>query len=85
MVDGEMPCLARWFVTNIADEGVAEIVETAFAAVKAQQPKGVQYAYGRRTGTTEFIALLELAETWRTRCSASRHPDSSKRPWPNGS
>ncbi|MFI7430790.1 hypothetical protein ACIBPB_27725 [Micromonospora sp. NPDC049836] len=50
---------------QVADEGVAELVdaiETTFAAVAAQEPEGIRYAYLRPTGTTEFVALLELAE-----------------------
>jgi hypothetical protein len=48
-----------------AYEGVAEVVdaiETAFAAVKAQQRAGIRYAYLRPTGTTEFVAVLEVTE-----------------------
>ncbi|MER5625809.1 hypothetical protein ABT061_32705 [Streptosporangium sp. NPDC002544] len=50
---------------QVADEGVAEVVEaieTAFAAVATEQPEGVRYAYLRRTGSTEFVALLDLDE-----------------------
>lgn len=50
---------------QVADEGVdevAEAIEKAFAAVDAQQPEGVRYAYLRRAGGTEFVALLEVAE-----------------------
>ncbi|WP_229403401.1 hypothetical protein [Micromonospora okii] len=50
---------------ELADEGVTDVVEAveaAFAAVRAEEPDGVRYAYLRRAGTTEFIALLELAE-----------------------
>jgi hypothetical protein len=50
---------------EIADDGVAEVtaaVEATFAAVQERQPEGVRYAYLRRAGGTEFIALLELAE-----------------------
>ncbi len=50
---------------EVADEGVAEVaeaIEAAFAAVHEGQPDGVRYAYLRRAGSREFIALLELAE-----------------------
>ncbi|ACZ91458.1 hypothetical protein [Streptosporangium roseum] len=50
---------------QVADEGVAEVVEAiekAFAAVDAQRPDGIRYAYLRRAGGTEFVALLELAD-----------------------
>ncbi|MER5325381.1 hypothetical protein [Streptosporangium roseum] len=50
---------------QVADEGVAEVVEAiekAFAAVDAQRPDGIRYAYLRRAGSTEFVALLELAD-----------------------
>lgn len=50
---------------QVSDEGVAEVaeaVEKAFAAVNAQRPEGVRYAYLRRAGSGEFVALLELAE-----------------------
>ncbi|MEV5829314.1 hypothetical protein AB0L25_27510 [Spirillospora sp. NPDC052242] len=50
---------------QVSDEGVAEVaeaVEKAFAAVKAHRPEGVRYAYLRRAGSAEFVALLELAE-----------------------
>ncbi|MFJ2914418.1 hypothetical protein ACIO8F_34565 [Streptomyces sp. NPDC087228] len=50
---------------QVADEGVAEVVEAieaAFAAVEAQRPEGIRYAYLRRTDSAEFIALLDLDE-----------------------
>ncbi|MER5646048.1 hypothetical protein [Streptosporangium sp. NPDC002524] len=50
---------------QVAYEGVAEVVEaieTAFAEVEKERPEGVRYAYLRRAGTTEFVALLELDE-----------------------
>ena len=50
---------------DVADEGVAEVadaIEKAFEAVRSQQPEGIRYAYLRRTGSTEFVALLELDE-----------------------
>jgi hypothetical protein len=50
---------------QVANEGVSEVVEAiekAFAAVDAQQPDGIRYAYLRRAGSTEFIALLKLAD-----------------------
>ncbi|WP_406311759.1 hypothetical protein OHA77_24035 [Streptosporangium sp. NBC_01639] len=50
---------------QVADEGVAELVdaiEAAFAAVEAQRPEGIRYAYLRQAGSTEFIALLDLDE-----------------------
>ncbi|WP_436760984.1 hypothetical protein [Streptosporangium sp. V21-05] len=50
---------------QVADEGVTEVVEaieTAFAEVETERPEGVRYAYLRRAGTTEFVALLELDE-----------------------
>jgi hypothetical protein len=49
---------------RVADEGVADVteaIETAFASVQAQQPDDIRYAYLRRTGSTEFVALVELA------------------------
>lgn len=48
---------------DVAEDGVAEIVDAtkaAFAAVEEQRPDGIRYAYLRRG--TEFIALLELDE-----------------------
>jgi hypothetical protein len=50
---------------QVADDGVAEVVgaiDKAFAALDAQQPAGIRYAYLRRAGSTEFVALLELAD-----------------------
>lgn len=50
---------------QVADEGVAEVIsaaKAAFAAVEAQQPDGIRYAYYRYPGGTEFIALLEVEE-----------------------
>lgn len=50
---------------QVADEGVDEVVEairTAFAEVEKERPEGVRYAYLRRAGGTEFVALLELDE-----------------------
>jgi hypothetical protein len=50
---------------HVADEGVAEVVgaiDKAFAALDAQQPAGIRYTYLRRAGSTEFMALLELAD-----------------------
>jgi hypothetical protein len=50
---------------QVAEEGVAAVVaaiEAAFAAVAAQQPHGVRYIYGRRAGSSEFVAVLELDE-----------------------
>jgi hypothetical protein len=50
---------------QVADEGVAEVataIKDAFAAVRAQRPEGLRYAYYRRPGSTEFVALLELDE-----------------------
>ncbi|QFG21963.1 hypothetical protein [Actinomadura sp. WMMB 499] len=50
---------------QVADEGVAEVsaaVEKAFAAVDARRPEGIRYAYFRRAGGTEFVALLEIPE-----------------------
>ncbi|MCE9669828.1 hypothetical protein LY474_18690 [Myxococcus stipitatus] len=46
-----------------AEAGVPEVlgaVEAAFAALKARGPEGVRFAYYRRPGTSEFVALLEL-------------------------
>jgi hypothetical protein len=54
--DGSIPGGRRGFVE------IADAIETAFAAVKAQQPEGIRYAYLRRSGSTEFVALLELDE-----------------------
>ncbi|MFE7397567.1 hypothetical protein [Streptomyces sp. NPDC057557] len=53
---------------QVADEGVAEVVdaiEAAFAAVEAQRPEGIRYAHLCRAGSTEFIALLNLDEAGR--------------------
>jgi hypothetical protein len=50
---------------QVPDEGVAPVtaaVEKAFAAVAAQAPAGLKYAYYRRAGSNEFTALVELAE-----------------------
>ncbi|OLT25088.1 hypothetical protein BJF79_13065 [Actinomadura sp. CNU-125] len=50
---------------QVTEEGVTEVVqaiEKAFAAVRAQRPDGVRYAYLRRAEGTEFVALLELAD-----------------------
>ena len=50
---------------EVAEEGVAEVVsaiEAAFSAVATEQPEGIRYAYLRRAGSTEFVALLELDE-----------------------
>lgn len=50
---------------QVAEEGAAEVVEaieSAFAAVQAQQPEGIRYAYLRGAGGTEFVALLEVDE-----------------------
>jgi hypothetical protein len=47
------------------DDGVAEVTsatEKAFAAVEAQRPDGLRYAYLRRADSGEFLALLELDE-----------------------
>ncbi|SEG90008.1 hypothetical protein SAMN04489712_12512 [Thermomonospora echinospora] len=50
---------------RVADEGIAEVTEAigkAFAAVEAQRPDGIRYAYLRRAEGNEFVALLDLAE-----------------------
>jgi hypothetical protein len=50
---------------DVAEEGVVEVataVETAFAAVRELAPDGVRYSYLRRAGSTEFVALLQLAD-----------------------
>ncbi|MDK0518245.1 hypothetical protein [Streptomyces sp. ML-6] len=50
---------------EVADEGVAEVVDAigaAFAAVEAHRPEGIRYAYLRQAGTAEFVALLDLDE-----------------------
>ena len=50
---------------QLADEGVAEVVEaieTAFTTVETQRPEGIRYAYLRRAGSAEFVALLELGD-----------------------
>jgi hypothetical protein len=58
-----MPVLmVRYQVAEAGVGEVADAIETAFAAVKAQQPEGIRYAYLRRSGSTEFVALLELDE-----------------------
>jgi hypothetical protein len=44
---------------QVADEGVAEIVdaiEAAFKAVKTEQPEGIRYAYLRRAGTYRLLS-----------------------------
>jgi hypothetical protein len=48
---------------QVAEDGIAEVVDAidaTFAALKAQQPDGLRYAYCRLAGSTEFVALLEL-------------------------
>lgn len=50
---------------QVAEEGVAEVAgatKAAFAALEEQRPEGIRYAYYRRAGSTEFVALLELDE-----------------------
>lgn len=50
---------------HVSEEGVPKViaaVEAAVAALKAQNPKGVHYAYARRAGGTEFVAVLALDE-----------------------
>lgn len=50
---------------DVAEEGVAAVataVETAFAAVRELAPDGIRYSYLRRAGSTEFVALLHLAD-----------------------
>ncbi|MFF3120853.1 hypothetical protein ACFVRD_00385 [Streptomyces sp. NPDC057908] len=50
---------------QVADEGVAEVVdaiEAAFAAVEVQRPEGIRYAYLRQADSAEFISLLDLDE-----------------------
>ena len=50
---------------DVAEEGLAEVataVEAAFAAVRESAPDGIRYSYLRRAGSTEFVALLQLAD-----------------------
>ncbi|MEW9533978.1 hypothetical protein [Microbispora sp. NPDC049125] len=50
---------------NVAEDGAEKVigaVERAFAALEEQRPEGIRYAYYRRAGGTEFVALLELDE-----------------------
>ncbi|MCX4967430.1 hypothetical protein OHA98_22235 [Streptomyces sp. NBC_00654] len=50
---------------QVADEGVAEVVdaiEAAFTAVEEQRPEGIRYAYLRHAGTAGFVALPDLDE-----------------------
>ena len=50
---------------QVTEDGIAEVgraVEAAFAALNAQQPKGVRFAYYRRPDSAEFVGLLELDE-----------------------
>jgi hypothetical protein len=50
---------------QVAEEGVAPVltaVKAAFEALTAQRPSGIRFAYYRRPGTTELLALLELDE-----------------------
>jgi hypothetical protein len=50
---------------QVADDGVAEVtsaIEKAFAAVEAERPGGLRYAYLRRADSGEFLALLQLDE-----------------------
>ena len=56
-----MPVLMLQYTA--AEDGAAEIAEAVtatFAEVAARRPDGVRYAYLRRPGTGEFVALLEL-------------------------
>jgi hypothetical protein len=56
-----MPVLMLQYTA--AEDGVAEIIDAitaTFAEAAARQPGGIRYAYLRRPGTGEFIALLEL-------------------------
>ncbi len=48
-----------------AEEGIAELtgaIKATFAALEEKHPEGVRYAYWRRADSTEFVALLELAD-----------------------
>jgi hypothetical protein len=48
---------------EVADEGITEVVaatEAAFTALAKHGPEGVRFTYGRRAGSNEFTALLEL-------------------------
>lgn len=50
---------------QVAEEGVEHVMRAAraaFEALEAQRPSGIRYAYYRRAGTPELIALLELDE-----------------------
>jgi hypothetical protein len=48
---------------QVADDGAGEVtsaIEKAFAAVEAQRPDGVRYAYLRCADSGQFLALLQL-------------------------
>jgi hypothetical protein len=48
---------------KVAGDGVGEVtsaIEKAFAAVEAQRPDGLRYAYLRRADSGEFLALVQL-------------------------
>lgn len=50
---------------QVADEGVSKVVgavEKTFAALKAKRPDGIRYAYARRAGGNEFVAVLAMDE-----------------------
>ncbi|MEV0197679.1 hypothetical protein [Nonomuraea sp. NPDC050691] len=76
---------------QVVDEGVAEVaeaVEKAFAAVDAQRPEGIRYAYLRRAGSTEFVALLELADGMENPLpgiAEARHLQATVAKWAVGS
>ena len=61
----EMPMPVLMMRYEVAHEGVAEVVDAigkAFAALKAERPKGIRYAYLHDPERSEFIALLKVAE-----------------------
>lgn len=75
---------------EVAEEGVAEVcaaVEGAFAAVRELAPAGVEYSYLRRAGSTEFVALLRLAdgvENPLPGIAAARHLQATVAKWAVG-
>ncbi|GAA2575641.1 hypothetical protein GCM10010399_01450 [Dactylosporangium fulvum] len=75
---------------QIADEGIADVVEAvenAFAAVAEAQPDGIRYLYLHAADTSEFIALLELAdgvENPLPGIAAARHLQATVAKWSVG-
>lgn len=57
-----MPVLMiRYQVTDEGSAHVRAAIESTFAALRAEQPTGIRFAYGRSAGGNEFIGVLELA------------------------